>query len=510
MKRVLISVSDKSNLEPFAKGLAAADYEILSTGGTARFLKEAGIPVIEVSDVTKFPEILDGRVKTLHPIIHAGILARPTDSHMQTLRDMNIAPIDMVVINLYPFEQTIAKPGVELATAIENIDIGGPTMVRAAAKNHERVTIVTDPSQYDEVLAAVQSPEGITLEMRQKYAMRAFEMTARYDAAISQYLVGQFAENVFEPSYSIGGHLKQTLRYGENPHQKAAFYVYDEKPGTVAGAEQLGGKELSYNNIVDVDAAWQMVNEFVGKTACAIIKHTNPCGLAIGTDVFDAFNKAHNADPVSSYGGIAAFNKAVDKQTAEEIIKTYFEVVIAPGYEDGVVDILKNKKNMRILTTHGVAEQTTTPWLETISGGFLVQERDIHHLDVNTLQVVTETKPDPALADDMVFAWNVVKHVKSNAIVVAKDGVAIGVGAGQMNRVGSVDIAVNHAGEAAKGAVLASDAFFPFADNIDEAAKAGITAIIQPGGSIRDQEVIDAANKYGIAMVFTGVRHFKH
>ena len=509
MKRVLISVSNKSNLESFAKGLVEADYEIISTGGTARFLKEAGIPVVEVSDITKFPEILDGRVKTLHPIIHAGILARPTEAHMQTLHDMNIAPIDMVVINLYPFEETIAKADVQLAAAIENIDIGGPTMVRAAAKNHERVTIVTDPAQYDEVLAALASEEGITLTLRRKCAMRAFEMTARYDAAISQYLVGQFADDIFEPSYSIGGRLKQTLRYGENPHQKAAFYAYDEKPGTVAGAKQLGGKELSYNNIVDVDAAWQMVNEFTDQPACAIIKHTNPCGLAVGTSVFDAFTRAHEADPVSSYGGIAAFNRELDKKTAEDIIKTFFEVVIAPSFEEGAVEILHNKKNMRILET-GAAEQATTPWLETISGGFLVQERDVHHLDVDRLEVVTETKPDPALLNDMVFAWNVVKHVKSNAIVVAKDRVSIGVGAGQMNRVGSCAIALGHAGEAARGAVLASDAFFPFADNIDEAAKAGISAIVQPGGSIRDQEVIDACNKYGIAMVFTGVRHFKH
>lgn len=509
MKRALISVSDKTGLQDFAKALVELDYEILSTGGTARALQEAGIPVIEVSDVTKFPEILDGRVKTLHPIIHAGILARGTEEHMNTLKEMDITPIDLVVINLYPFEETIAKEGVDQQTAIENIDIGGPTMVRAAAKNHERVSIVVDPAQYDEVIAALKSEEGITLAQRQKLAMRAFEMTARYDAAISQYLVSQFADSVFEPSYSFGGQLKQTLRYGENPHQKAAFYANSKKAGTLAGAEQLGGKELSYNNIVDTDAAWQMVNEFQDKPACAIIKHTNPCGFAVGETVLDAFTKAHEADPMSSYGGIIAFNRVLDKATAEEIIKTFFEAVIAPGYEEGVVDVLHKKEKLRILDTHACG-QVTTPWIETISGGFLVQERDIHHLDVNDLKVVTETKPDPALLDDLVFAWNVVKHVKSNAIVVAKDGVSIGVGAGQMNRVGSCDIALKHAGDKAKGAVLASDAFFPFADNIEVAAQAGITAIIQPGGSIRDQEVIDACNKFGIAMVFTGVRHFKH
>lgn len=509
MKRALISVSDKTGLQEFGKALIALDYEILSTGGTARALRKAGIPVLEVSDVTKFPEILDGRVKTLHPIIHAGILARNTEEHLNTLKEMDITPIDLVAINLYPFEETIAKDDVDLQTAIENIDIGGPTMVRAAAKNHERVTIVVDPSQYDDVIAALKSDEGITLEMRQRYAMRAFEMTARYDAAISQYLVSQFADSVFEPSYSFGGQLKQTLRYGENPHQKAAFYVNSKKPGTLAGAEQLGGKELSYNNIVDTDAAWQMVNEFTDRPACAIIKHTNPCGFAVGQSVLEAFTKAHEADPMSSYGGIIAFNRVLDKATAEEIIKTFFEAVIAPGYEDGVIDVLHKKEKLRILDTHACG-QVTTPWIETISGGFLVQERDIHHLDPASLKVVTETQPDPALLDDLVFAWNVVKHVKSNAIVVAKDGVSIGVGAGQMNRVGSCDIALKHAGDKAKGAVLASDAFFPFADNIEVAAKAGITAIIQPGGSIRDQEVIDACNKFGIAMVFTGVRHFKH
>ena len=509
MKRALISVSDKTGLVEFAKALVELDYEILSTGGTARSLRDAGVAVVEVSDVTKFPEILDGRVKTLHPIIHAGILARGTEEHMQTLKDMDITPIDLVVINLYPFEATIAKEGVDQQTAIENIDIGGPTMVRAAAKNHERVSIVVDPAQYDDVIAALKSDEGITLAQRQKLAMRAFEMTARYDAAISQYLVSQFAEDVFEPSYSFGGVLKQGLRYGENPHQKAAFYASSTKPGTLAGAEQLGGKELSYNNIVDTDAAWQMVNEFTDRPACAIIKHTNPCGFAVGSTVLEAFTKAHDADPLSSYGGIIAFNRVLDQATAEEIIKTFFEAVIAPGYEDGVVDILHKKEKLRILDTHACG-QVTTPWIETISGGFLVQERDIHHLDPAEHKVVTETQPDPALLDDLVFAWNVVKHVKSNAIVVAKDGVSIGVGAGQMNRVGSCDIALKHAGDKAKGAVLASDAFFPFADNIEVAAAAGITAIIQPGGSIRDQEVIDACNKFGIAMVFTGVRHFKH
>ncbi|MDO4281280.1 MAG: bifunctional phosphoribosylaminoimidazolecarboxamide formyltransferase/IMP cyclohydrolase [Peptococcaceae bacterium] len=509
MKRALISVSDKTGLQDFAKALVELDYEILSTGGTARALHEAGVPVIEVSDVTKFPEILDGRVKTLHPIIHAGILARGTEAHMQTLKDMDIAPIDLVVINLYPFEETIAKPDVDQQTAIENIDIGGPTMVRAAAKNHERVSIVVDPSQYDDVIKALKSEESITLAQRQQLAMRAFEMTARYDAAISQYMVSQFAGSVFEPSYSFGGRLQQMLRYGENPHQKAAFYAETKRPGTLAGAEQLGGKELSYNNIVDTDAAWQMVNEFVDQPACAIIKHTNPCGFATGKDVCDAFVRAHEADPLSSYGGIVAFNREVDVATAEEIIKTFFEAVIAPGYEEGAVDILHKKEKLRILDTKACG-QATTPWIETISGGFLVQERDTNHLDVNSLKVVTEKAPDASLIEDLVFAWNVVKHVKSNAIVVAKDGVSIGVGAGQMNRVGSCDIALTHAGDKAKGAVLASDAFFPFADNIEVAAKAGIAAIIQPGGSIRDQEVIDACNKYGIAMVFTGVRHFKH
>lgn len=509
MKRALISVSDKTNLDVLAHALNKKGYEIISTGGTAKYLQDAGIPVIEVSSLTNFPEILDGRVKTLHPLIHAGILARPTEAHMSTLADMNIAPIDMVIINLYPFEATIAKENVSLETAIENIDIGGPTMVRAAAKNHERVSIVVDPSQYEDVLAALDSEEGITLSMRQRLAMQAFEMTARYDAAISQYLVSQFAEDVFEPSFSIGGQLKQSLRYGENPHQKAAFYMTSEQKGTVAGAKQLSGKELSYNNIVDVDAAWQMVNEFSEK-ACAIIKHTNPCGFAIGDSIYEAFMLAHQADPLSAYGGIIALNGMVDAQTASEIVKTFFEVIIAPGYEAEALEILKTKPNMRVLDTCGGIGQATTPWIETISGGFLVQERDMHHLNEKDLKVVTEKAPDAAMMRDLLFSWNVVKHVKSNAIVVAKNGVSIGVGAGQMNRVGSCEIAFKHARDLAKGAVLASDAFFPFADNIEAAAKAGISAIIQPGGSIRDEEVIAACNQYGIAMVFTGVRHFKH
>ncbi len=510
MKRALLSVSDKTGLVPFAKGLVEAGFEIVSTGGTSRALEDAGVPVIGISDVTGFPEILDGRVKTLHPRVHAGILACDTDEHRAVLAEQNITAIDLVAVNLYPFQDTVKNPDVTLADAIEKIDIGGPSMIRAAAKNHDRVTVVVQPAQYDLVLKELKEQGGkTTLETRRKLAVAAYQHTAQYDAAISRWLQARFEEPLLSDEWALGGKKALDMRYGENPHQKAAFYISDAAPGTVAGAKQLNGKALSYNNIVDMDAAWQLVNEWEEDTACAIIKHTNPCGLALGATVQEAYERALAADPVSAFGGIIAINKEVDAAAAEKIIETFMEAVIAPGFTPEAVDVLKRKENLRVMDA-GVAKSCDEPWVERISGGFLIQERDLHNLKKDDCRCVTEREPSEAEWKDLIFAWNTVKHVKSNAIVVAKNCQTLGVGAGQMNRVGSCNIAFEEAGEEGKGAVLASDAFFPFRDSIDAAAKAGISAIIQPGGSIRDEESIQAANEAGIAMIFTGVRHFKH
>lgn len=509
MKRALISVSDKTGVVEFARALTEVDYEIVSTGGTAKALQAAGVAVTGISDVTGFPEILEGRVKTLHPSVHGGILAKGTSEHMAVLAEHNIKPIDLVVVNLYPFQATVAKPDVTLEDAIENIDIGGPTMVRSAAKNHDRVGIVVNPARYDSVIAELKESGELSLQTKRLLALEAFQHTAQYDAAISHYLSGAFGADPFSGEIAFGGQKIQELRYGENPHQKAAFYRSGiPTSGTVANAKQLHGKELSYNNIVDVDAAWKLVNEFA-QPAAAIIKHTNPCGTAIGETLSEAYRRAYEADSVSAFGGIIAVNRPMDKKTAEQIVTTFMEAVIAPSFSEESLEILKTKKNLRLLEI-GEKVPNNELWIEKVSGGFLLQEMDNHTLKAEDLQVVTEKAPTEEQLKELIFAWNIVKHVKSNAIVVTKDGQSLGVGAGQMNRVGSANIAFTQAGEKCKGAVLASDAFFPFRDTIDAAAAAGITAVIQPGGSVRDQESIDACNEHGIAMVFTGVRHFRH
>ena len=509
MKRALISVSDKTGVVEFAKELTALGYEIVSTGGTSKALQAADVPVIGISEVTGFPEILEGRVKTLHPAVHGGILAKGTDEHMAVLAEHAIKPIDLVVVNLYPFQATVAKPDVTLADAIENIDIGGPTMVRSAAKNHDRVAIVVNPARNESVIAELKEAGELSLTTKRFLALEAFQHTAQYDAAISHYLTDAFGAEALAGEIAFGGQKIQELRYGENPHQKAAFYRSGiPASGTVANAKQLNGKELSYNNIVDVDAAWQLVNEFA-QPAAVIVKHTNPCGTAIGATLEEAYARAYAADSVSAFGGIIAVNRVLNKATAEQIVETFMEAVIAPAFDEDAVEVLKTKKNLRLLEV-GEKLANNELWIEKVSGGFLVQERDNHNLKLEDCKVVTDKDPTEEEMTELIFAWNIVKHVKSNAIVVTRDGQSIGVGAGQMNRVGSAKIAFEQAGEKCNGAVLASDAFFPFRDTIDEAAKAGITAIIQPGGSVRDQESIDACNEHGIAMVFTGVRHFKH
>lgn len=504
MKRALISVSNKEGIVEFARGLEILGYEIISTGGTYKSLREAGINVKPVAEITGFPEILDGRVKTLHPKIHGGILARRVPDHLQQLAANAIEPIDIVAVNLYPFRETVAKPDVDLAEAIENIDIGGPSMLRSAAKNHQDVIVVVKPEFYGPVLEALKQG-GVDAGMRRKLAREAFSHTAAYDAMISAYLAKIDGE-LFPDNLILAGEKVYDLRYGENPHQKACFYR-NLNPGLgLADAKVLNGKELSYNNIIDVQAAWALVKEFAD-TACVIIKHTNPCGTAVAETLAEAYEKAFASDPASAYGGILAFNRPVDLATAEKAAGTFMECIIAPGYEAEALERLRAKKNLRLLELPIVSSDELQ--IKSVEGGFVAQESDQGELDLNTLQVVTEKAPTLEQIREMAFAMKVAKHVKSNAIVVAKGGVTVGVGAGQMNRVGSAAIALQDQ-EKCRGAVMASDAFFPFADTVELAAGAGIAAIIQPGGSIRDQESIDACNRHGIAMVFTGIRHFKH
>ncbi|MDF9297346.1 bifunctional phosphoribosylaminoimidazolecarboxamide formyltransferase/IMP cyclohydrolase [Geobacillus stearothermophilus] len=510
VKRALISVSNKEGIIPFAKQLAELGVDIISTGGTKRALEEAGVPVISISDVTGFPEILDGRVKTLHPAIHGGILAvRSDERHQAALKEHGIRPIDLVVVNLYPFQQTIAKPDVTLAEAIENIDIGGPTMVRAAAKNYADVAIVVDPADYPMVIEELKTTGSIQAKTRQQLAAKAFRHTAAYDAMIAEYLTGLTGEE-YPETLTVTYTKKQSLRYGENPHQSAAFYA---KPlgaaFSIAKAAQLHGKELSYNNINDANAAINLIREFQ-KPAAAAIKHMNPCGVGVGATLLEAFTKAYEADPVSIFGGIVAVNREVDKETAERMHDIFLEIVIAPSFSDEALAILTKKKNIRLLTLDFAAPDVKEKTLVSVNGGLLVQEADKYTLEDAEWNVVTKREPTEAEREQLRFAWKVVKHVKSNAIVLAKNGMTVGVGAGQMNRVGAANIAIEQAGEQAVGAVLASDAFFPMDDTVEAAAKAGITAIIQPGGSIRDADSIRKADEYGMAMVFTGVRHFKH
>ncbi|WP_083652568.1 bifunctional phosphoribosylaminoimidazolecarboxamide formyltransferase/IMP cyclohydrolase [Bacillus sp. MRMR6] len=510
MRRALISVSDKMGIVEFAKELERLEFEIISTGGTAKLLAEEGVKVTGISDVTGFPEILDGRVKTLHPNIHSGLLAiMNKEEHRKQIEELGIQPIDLVVVNLYPFKETISKPNVTYEEAIENIDIGGPTMLRSAAKNHVFVTVVVDAKDYPIILNEMKNGD-VSIETKRRLAAKVFRHTAAYDALISDYLTKQVGEE-WPDQYTVTFEKAQDLRYGENPDQKAAFY---RKPLTTAAslttAEQLHGKELSYNNINDADAALALVREF-DQPAVVAVKHTNPCGVGIGNSIFEAYQKAYESDPVSIFGGIIAANRIIDKPTAEKMRELFLEIIMAPDFDQEALEILKQKKNLRLLK-FGELEKQSQPEvkLSSVSGGFLIQEEDVKQIRSEDLQVVTERKPTREEVEQLLFAWKIVKYVKSNAIVLTKDFQTIGVGAGQMNRVGSVKIAIEQAGEKAKGAFLASDAFFPMSDTVEEAAKAGITAIIQPGGSIRDQESIEAANKHGITMVLTGIRHFKH
>jgi phosphoribosylaminoimidazolecarboxamide formyltransferase/IMP cyclohydrolase len=506
--RALLSVSDKSGLTEFAQALVLAGWEILSTGGTAKHLSEAGIAVTSVSDVTGFPEIMGGRVKTLHPNIHGGILAdRDNADHLQAMQDQGIAGIEMVVITLYPFEQTVAG-GATIAEAIEQIDIGGPAMIRAAAKNHAHVTIITDPSDYAAVAASLPDG-GPDQTLRRQLAGKAFSRTAAYDTAISRWFAAQFNEDSL-PDTLLGGKKGAPLRYGENPHQSAATYLLPQDAPSVLHAKQLQGKELSYNNIADADAAFRLVSEFE-EPAVAIIKHANPCGVALGTDSTDAFRKALACDPVSAFGGIIALNRTLDEVLVAAIGKLFLEVIICPEITDGAAEMLASKKNLRVLVTGGMLPSEPDLVVKSVAGGYLVQERDMQLMQ--DLKVATKRHPDAAQHRDLAFAFTVAKHVASNAIVMVKDGATVGIGAGQMSRVDSVRLAcwkAENAGLSTQGAVLASDAFFPFDDNVHHAAEAGIAALIQPGGSMRDDEVIAAADQHDMAMVMTGIRHFRH
>ncbi|MED0958496.1 bifunctional phosphoribosylaminoimidazolecarboxamide formyltransferase/IMP cyclohydrolase [Bacillus paramycoides] len=509
-KRALVSVSDKTGVVEFVKGLLEQGIEVISTGGTKKLLEENGLQVIGISEVTGFPEIMDGRVKTLHPNIHGGLLAvRDNETHVAQMNELGIQAIDFVVVNLYPFKETIAKPDVTFADAIENIDIGGPTMIRSAAKNHKFVSVIVDPVDYDVVLAELKENGEVADETKRKLAAKVFRHTAAYDALISNYLTEQMGEESPE-TLTVTFEKKQDLRYGENPHQKATFYKAPfAATSSVAYAEQLHGKELSYNNINDADAALSIVKEFT-EPAVVAVKHMNPCGVGVGADIHEAYTRAYEADPVSIFGGIIAANREIDKATAEKLHEIFLEIVIAPSFSQEALEVLQSKKNLRLLTVNIEKATTASKKLTSVQGGLLVQEEDTLSLDESTISIPTKREPSEQEWKDLKLAWKVVKHVKSNAIVLAKDDMTIGVGAGQMNRVGSAKIAITQASEKAQGSALASDAFFPMPDTVEEAAKAGITAIIQPGGSIRDEDSIKMADEYGIAMVFTGVRHFKH
>ncbi len=509
IKRALISVTNKNGIVDFARGLHDLGVELVSTGGTARAIQEGGVPVREVSDLTGFPEMLDGRLKTINPRIAGGILAiRSNPEHMRALAEHAIGTIEMVVVNLYAFEKVAAKKDVHMAELIENIDIGGPTLIRAAAKNYQDVAVVVSPDDYPAILQEMHECQGRLSEPTLwRLAQRAFALTAAYDRAISTRLasIGAAEQSGLPAFLDIRAPRALDLRYGENPHQQAA--LYSKRQGGIAGAEQLQGKELSYNNLVDLDAAWQLIQEFE-QPASAIIKHTNPCGCAEGATQVESYLRAHEADPVSAYGGVLAFNRALDEASAREISKTFVEAIAAPDYEPGARDALASKKNLRLL--HVQPAPADEPVVKSISGGYLVQTADTHRLQRSECQVKTERAPSEEEWRALEFGWKVCKHVKSNAIVYARAGQSVSVGAGQMSRVDSVKVGAMKAVLPLQGTVLASDAFFPFADGIEEAAKHGITAVIQPGGSVRDEEVIAAANKLGLAMVFTGIRHFRH
>ena len=518
-RRALISLSDKAGLVEAATALHKAGVELLSTGGTRSAIEKAGLPVKDVADITGFPEMMDGRVKTLHPKVHGALLAyRDAPEHAQALKDHDITPIDIVWIDLYPFESTVAAGGA-FEAAIENIDIGGPAMIRSSAKNHPYVSICVDKAGMDEVLAAIAETGSTSLSLRKSLAARAFARTASYDSAVSTWFAGQLGDTYPERK-TIGATRLQTMRYGENPHQSAAFYKTGEDRPGVATAKQLQGKELSYNNVADTDAAIELVSEF-DAPACVIVKHANPCGVAVGGDLLEAYRRALECDPVSAFGGIVALNRRLDRATAEKIVEIFTEVVVAPSVDDDVAQVFAAKKNLRLLVTGSLPDPLSGGQVfRSVAGGMLVQSRDTSRITAADLKVVTKRQPTTAEIEDMLFAFTVAKHVKSNAIVYAKDGRTGGIGAGQMNRRDSARIAALRAREAAeglglpdslaKGSACASEAFFPFPDGLLEAAAAGATAVIQPGGSIGDQAVIDAADAAGLAMVFTGVRVFRH
>ncbi|MEX1307908.1 MAG: bifunctional phosphoribosylaminoimidazolecarboxamide formyltransferase/IMP cyclohydrolase [Eubacteriales bacterium] len=511
MSRAFLSVSDKTGIVEFAKGLTAAGYELLSTGGTKKVLEEAGLAVTSVSDITGFPECLDGRVKTLHPKIHAGILAmRGNTAHMQTLKDLEIEPIDIVVVNLYPFKETISNPDVVLADAIENIDIGGPTMLRAAAKNWQDVAVIIDSADYSRVLDELKSDDEVSRETKFALCAKVFEHTAAYDAMISGYL-RTITEEKFPEKLTLTFEKQQVMRYGENPHQQAMFYrepLFNQ--GTLVDAEQLNGKELSFNNINDANGALDALREYDEITVVGA-KHANPCGIGSADNVYDAYMKAYECDPVSIYGGIVVTNTTVDKKCAEEMAKIFLEIIVAPDYTDDALDVLKKKKNLRVLKLPSIKQKIKPEAMDMkkVAGGLLVQDINNILLD-GDIKCVTQVKPTDAQMEDLLFAWKAVKHIKSNGILVAKDKMTLGIGPGQVSRVWAVEAALERSGEAVKGAIVASDAYFPFADSVELMAKAGIAAIIQPGGSIRDEDSIKACDAAGIAMVFTGLRHFKH
>ncbi|MBI5427779.1 MAG: bifunctional phosphoribosylaminoimidazolecarboxamide formyltransferase/IMP cyclohydrolase [Nitrospinae bacterium] len=515
IQRALISVSDKTQVVEFARQLASMGVEILSTGGTADLLKNQGIPAVSIADYTGFPEMMDGRIKTLHPKVHGGILGRrDLESHMAAMREHGIRPIDLVAINLYPFEATVAKPGCTLEDAVENIDIGGPAMVRSAAKNFNDVAVVVRPQDYEPVLREMRENGGaLTRQTRFRLSRDAFSMTARYDASIAKYFSeNQGAESRFPPFFQPPFEKVQELRYGENPHQSAAFYRESQvRPWDIVSARQLQGKELSYNNLLDLNSAWELATEFEQGSA-VIIKHNNPCGVAVGEDPCDIFVRARETDPVSAFGGVIGFNRPVTAAVAEEILRNFVEAVVAPGYEPQALELFAAKKNVRLLEMPAVPPSGSGKGLDfkRIGGGLLVQDADAVAYDPTQLKTVTRRRPGEQEMRALQFAWRVAKHVKSNAIVYARDAETVGIGAGQMSRVDSARLAIDKARKPIQGCVMASDAFFPFRDSVDAAAKSGVAAIIQPGGSIRDSEVIEAADEFDIAMVFTGIRHFKH
>lgn len=510
IRNAVISVSDKTGIVDLARRLSNMGVNIISTGGTEKALKDDGIKVKNISEVTGFPECLDGRVKTLHPKIHAGILAvRDSKEHMDQLEHLGIDTIDMVVVNLYPFKKTILKEGTTLKDAIENIDIGGPSMLRAAAKNYRDVVVVTDPEDYEKVMSEIEIKKDVSLVTKFYLAFKVFNHTAAYDALIASYLKEKAGIKGFTDFMTLTFEKIQDLRYGENPHQDAAFYR-EPVPvqGSIVSSVQLHGKELSYNNINDANAAVELLKEFEC-TACVAVKHANPCGVGIGDSIYEAYTKAYNGDPVSIFGGIIALNDIVDEKTALEINKIFVEIVIAPGFSDEAFKTLSSKKNIRILMIDDIKNKNIKGFdVKKVNGGILIQQID--NGNYNEITAVTDRKPTEKELEDLKFAWKVVKHVKSNAIVLAKENMTVGIGPGQMNRIWAAENSIRQAGDNAKDSVMASDAFFPFPDCIEAAAKAGITAIIQPGGSIRDKESIETCNKYNIAMVFTGMRHFRH